>query len=261
MPVSVFHSLRQAPHLFYHEHEQPKMKYGSEQVDKNGDKRMRKVSAPIAVLKEQQQWILERLEEFTLHDCMYGGVRGRNNILNALQHLNAKFFFTVDLKDFFKNISNAQIYQILAGLGVTPADAREITRIATLNQGLPQGAPTSTILSNLAFTQKAEILATFCKANNITFTVFVDDLTFSSANCFKHHTVKILKLISDKNFRVNHNKIHYRKESCEITGLIVKKGKLHLPKVMLQHINKPGIKAYANRVERQYATHISQKIK
>jgi RNA-directed DNA polymerase len=260
MTVSVFHNLRQAPHLFYREYEQAKIKFGSEQVEKNGDKRMRKVSSPIARLKEEQRRLLKRLEEFILPGCMYGGVRGRNNILNALQHLNGKYFFTVDLKNFFKNISNAQIHQTLIGLGITWVDARKITRVTTLNQSLPQGAPTSTILSNLAFVKKALILAAYCEANNITFTIFVDDLTFSSPKCFKHHKAKILELISGKNFRINHSKIHYRKNSCEITGLIVKKRKLQLPKIMLQHIDKPGIRAYANRVERMYAAHISQKI-
>ncbi len=145
---------------------------------------------------------------------------------------------------------------MLIGQGFNWEDARKITRLSTLNQRLPQGAPTSTILSNLAFSQKAMILDKFCKANQITFTVFVDDLTFSSHKCFKHHTAKIIELISGKNFRINHNKIHYRNSSCEVTGLIVKKRKLELPNVMLQHIDKPGVKAYANRIEQLYRAHI-----
>ncbi len=88
MPGSVFHGLRDAPQLYYHIYEQAKMKYGSPQLDSDGKQRMRQVSRPIAILKEEQRSLLKRLNEFDLPDCMYGGVRGRNNILNALQHIN-----------------------------------------------------------------------------------------------------------------------------------------------------------------------------
>jgi RNA-directed DNA polymerase len=260
MSDSVFHSLQQAPHQFYREYDQSKIKFGSKQIDKNGHDRKRRISSPIAVLKEEQRRILKKLENFDLPDCMYGGVRCKNSILNALQHLHNDFFFTVDLKDFFKNISNTQIHQTLINLGTTFEEARKITRVATLNQSLPQGAPTSTTLSNLAFAHTAKILEAYCKTNQITFTVFVDDLTFSSSKCFRRYTTEILELISGNKFRINHSKIHYRKGNCEITGLIVKKGKLQLPKVMSQHMDKPGIKAYADKVDQLFKAHIRNSI-
>jgi len=242
---------------FYRQYDQPKRKFGKPQVNNDGSFRVRTILEPIHPLKNTQKELNDFLKGFPLPDCMYGGIQGRNNTLNALQHTGNTNFLTIDLKNFFGNITNSCIHQTLINCGLTWSEARIITRLTTFNYSLPQGAPTSTILSNLAFASCASTLEIFCKDRNITFTVFVDDLTFSSTRYFKHYTDQILKILFNNGFYVNQKKIHYRKNCCEITGLLVKNGRLYLPKEMIAHINKPGIKRYADHVAKMGSAYLS----
>lgn len=248
----VFWNLYHYPKAFYRQFEQSKKKFGAPQINPDGSIRKREISKPIDLLKDRQRKIHNELKSLSLPDCMYGGVDKKNNVDNALQHLYNNFFLTIDLKNFFSNITNSRIHQMLIAKGLTWESARIITRITTFNGCLPQGAPTSTTLANLAFAPTAALLQQFCGVRGIQFTVFVDDLTFSSSRCFKHHVKEILEILKNNAFYVNPQKIHYKRNCCEITGIIVKNGKLRLPNEILRNSNNPQIKAYIDSVLRRY---------
>ncbi|MBE9584544.1 RNA-directed DNA polymerase [Mucilaginibacter sp. JRF] len=228
------------------------MKFGTPQENSDGSFKKRDIIKPVYYIKVLQRGLNDQLKNLEIPDCMYGGITERNNVVNALEHISGRFFFTVDLKGFFNNITNSQVHQTLISRGFTWNEARAITNLTTYKGSLPQGAPTSTTLANLVFSSTAEFLETFCKERNITFTVFVDDLTFSSIECFKKHTNQILETLKQNGFFVNHRKIHYRKHSCEVTGIIIRKGKLFLPKEIISHRNKPGVDKYIESVLKQY---------
>lgn len=233
------------------------MKYGSPQVDfSNNSCRLRPVTKPTYSLKELQRLVKGYLDGFALPNCMYGGVIEGSNFDNVLPHINNRFFCTIDLKNFFGTINNSRVHQSLIGLGHSWNVARNITRIATLDGCLPQGSPTSTILANLVFAPTVVQLEAFCKARNITFTVYIDDLTFSSPNNFDQYIIQIREILKDGKFPVNHNKIHYRVNNCEITGIIVDKGKLTLPRKILKNSNKPGVKNYITYFNNRYEVYL-----
>ncbi|RYU89605.1 RNA-directed DNA polymerase [Mucilaginibacter terrigena] len=258
--TSLIKDLKLSPKNFYHKHLRPKMKYGAPQIDhSNNSCRLRIVTKPIYSLKMLQKAVKAYLDIFSMPYCMHGGATGDSNFDNALVHINNRFYYTIDLKNFFGTISNSRIHQTLISLGHTWHEARNITRIATLDGCLPQGAPTSTILACLAFSPTALLLEDFCKERNITFTVYIDDLTFSSPNCFKHHTDQIIKIIKTNGFCVNHHKIHYRINNCEITGIIVNKGQLTLPNKILKNLNKAGVKQYVASFTDRYEKYLLSK--
>ncbi|MGY3214214.1 reverse transcriptase family protein [Mucilaginibacter sp. HD30] len=244
------HKLSACPEKFYARKEQPKMKFGRMQLDENGEPRIRVTLAPNPILKLKQREINTRLQVLELPKCMYGAVKFKNNILNALEHIESNYFFTIDLKDFFTNISKCQIFCALCDHGILLEDARIITKMCTLNQCLPQGAPTSSTLANIAFAYTAGLLEKICAKRNIIFTAFVDDLTFSSKHDFTSSKSEILHILLVNGFFPNYNKIHYRHRACEITGLIVKNRKLYLEKNMLKKANSLGMQAYLNNIDK-----------
>ena len=251
--------VKQSPKKFYKKRLQPKMKYGTPQIDfSNNSCRLRLVTKPIYSLKILQKIVKADLDIFDLPDFMYGGVIGCSNFDNAIAHISNRFFYTIDLKNFFGSINNSRIHQTLIGLGYTWHEARNITRIATLDGCLPQGAPTSTVLANLVFASVAKLLEDFCKPRNITFSVYIDDLTFSSPKCFKQHADKIIYIIKSNGFRVSQNKIHYRINNCEITGLMVNKGKLYLPGKILKS-NNPAVQQYIALFNERYEKYLQNK--
>ncbi|MFD0765739.1 reverse transcriptase family protein [Mucilaginibacter lutimaris] len=185
---------------------QAKMKFGKPQLDENGAERKRDMFSPDYQLKRKQREVNHLLKPIGLPFSMYGGISKRSNIENAQMHVDSKFFLTIDLKNYFNNISNDQVYQTLIGYGINKRISRAITRISTVNYALPQGAPTSTMLANLVFASTAIELEALCAKRKIIFTNFVDDLTFSSKKDFKQLIPQILALLKKNGFVVNQKK-------------------------------------------------------
>jgi RNA-directed DNA polymerase len=96
----------------YYQKIKPKMKFGKPQEEKNNSIKLRHLIPPVQSLKLIQSRICNHLQKVYLPDCMYGAVDESNNVLNALQHIESKYFFTIDLKDFFSKISHKQVHQM-----------------------------------------------------------------------------------------------------------------------------------------------------
>jgi len=259
MNIPFIKSLIKKPNKFYRQYSQPKMKFGMSQLKKDGSVKFRTIQSPIDCLKSYQREVCRIIQNIQLPNCMYGSIRGRNNILNALNHIENKFFFKIDLKDFFRNITNTRVHQTLLSYGFSWWDARNITLLTTFNGSLPQGAPSSPAMANLIFSSTALKLDKLCKKKGIIFTAYMDDLTFSSKTDFNNLTDDLLQLITTEGFFVNHNKIQYRVNTCEVTGLIIKNGKLNLEKEMRQRLYQPGVKAYSNLVNKLFIDYTTNK--
>ena len=112
----------------------------------------------------------------------------------------------------------------------SPTVARYLTKLTTYKGKLPQGAPTSPIVANLVFVKTGKRLQKFAAFNNLTFTSFVDDLTFSSPSDFKEKTQNILDAVIADGFKISHKKTNYKSKLPTVTGIIVKNNNLDLPK-------------------------------
>jgi RNA-directed DNA polymerase len=258
MPLNLSRALAKALQndytKFYHKIIRPKMKFGVPQVDKYGRIKWRTTFEPCRMLKDKQRQINSRIQALPLPSSMFGGIPGANNILNAYQHRNSCYYLNIDLKNFFERISNKQVNQALRNYGFSWEESRLITKFTTFKGSLPQGAPSSTTLANLVFSPIAISLEKLCQEKGIIFTNFVDDLTFSANKDFEYLIPQILDILKQNGFCANQRKIHYKHGSCEVTGLIVKKGQLHLCDAMLARMDNPGIKAYADNVAKYNAT-------
>lgn len=245
---------------FYYEHTQPKKKFGKDQIDEHGNTKYRHLLPPIKSLKEVQSKICSHLQRIDLPDCMYGAITGSNNVFNALQHIENKYFFTIDLKDFFSRINNKQVHSTFIENGYCWETARILTKLTTYNYGLPQGAPTSPVLANLAFKQTALQLTEIIRDYDIIFTIFLDDLTFSSKKDFKHLHTAILETIRADHFFPHYKKIHYRQNTCDVTGLFVGNGKLRIhPQMLEESKTNYRVRKYVEYVKECYNEYLLRK--
>lgn len=255
---SLLKKLIEEPETLYRTWLQPKMKFGEEQTNPDKSKREREITAPRYSLKQVQLKLLEELQSKVNLNCLYGSVRGKNNIKNAIYHLHNKYFLTIDLKSFYFNITNKQVHQMLLTNGYSGSKARIISILTTYKGSLPQGAPTSPTISNLVFSPTAMKLNLLCSKHNILFTAFADDLTFSSRGDFKELVPLILETIKIDGFYPHHRKIKYVKNKCEITGLIVNRGQLQLPKEMRDRLNHPAIIRYNKAIQNELTKQIGK---
>jgi len=217
---------------YYYLKASPKRKFGKYQKNKNGTIPIRYLTIPRLELKILQQKIATLLAQLENREYMYGSIAGVNNLDNACRHLNKKYFLKIDLKNFFTNITHHQVFQVFISHAFSPSVSRFLTKLTTYKSSLPQGAPTSPIISNLVFLNTADTLNAIARANNIVFTTFLDDLVFSSIKDFKVLIPKILEIIRSNNFFPSQKKIKYRTNSCEITGLLVRGNRLSVIKEM-----------------------------
>lgn len=207
-------------------------------------------------LKKVQAIIHHRiLSSIQLPDYAYGSVHKRNNILNALQHCRNKYFLTIDLKDYFHLIKEKQVLKMFLTNGFSSKMSTLLTCLTTYKGFLPQGPPTSPTISNLVFVKTGLKLLSLCKQNDITFTTYIDDLMFSSKHDFKDLISEILEIIKAGSFCPHPSKIHYRKNSAEITGLIARNGRVFFTKEMMAQEDSLRLESYqrgAKRIEQKF---------
>jgi len=212
--------IKNIDHNYYHRR-QPKKKYGEDQLDKKGRIKFRDLCISYYPLKRIQKRIHNLLLQIELPEYAYGSVIKKNNILNARQHINNRYFFSIDLKDFFPNITHNQVFRMFLQNNFSSTVSRILTQLTTYKGVLPQGPPSSPIIANLVFVETGRLLKEKIKDDSITFTSFMDDLTFSSKKDFKSLVPDLIEIIKANGFRINHKKIGYKVSKPEVTGAII----------------------------------------
>lgn len=221
---------------------------------KDGTVKKRVIRPSLKELKKIQRAIKERiLAPIVMPSNIHGGVKKKSNITNAKPHQGKKFQFTTDLQDFYPSIKYDKVYDTLLKLGFSNHYSHWVTKFTTWKFELPQGTPTSTHISNIVFLETDFRLIEFCNRHGITYTRYVDDLTFSSQQCFKIHLQTLLEIVTDSGFKLSYRKTKYEGFQ-NITGIDVFNNYIDAPKKILEK-TKEGIalrrdlKAYQMYVE------------
>lgn len=199
----------------------------------------RTIAAPRAELKAIQRQILEALTEaYHPTRSAFGFVRGRSIVSGAAPHVGRRIVVNVDLADFFPTIS----FRRVRGLFLSPAfnlpyDVATVLAQICCRQGqLPQGAPTSPLISNFITSAMDRELGALVGASGGQYTRYCDDITMSfgsegvvakaiatkSAAGFQLNP-SIENVIKKHGFFVNQAKlkVRTRRERQEVTGLVV----------------------------------------
>ncbi|PHN99356.1 hypothetical protein CSC82_34440 [Rhodobacteraceae bacterium 4F10] len=103
----------------------------------------------------------------------------------------------------------------------------------------------------------AKQLSNICEDKQIVFTIYVDDLTFSSVNDFKELSIELRNIVINNGFFVNHKKTFFTKGKAEITGVKVGQNTLNVKDDFRNKLNssqnltakqKEGLQMYYERV-------------
>lgn len=213
--------------LFYGEYTKAKRnKFGAKRlnkpqyIDKFGLYWCRTINPPKIELKTIQKRINKYLVcNIPLPSYAYGGVKNRDNILNAKRHKGQKYVFQTDLKDFYPFITCKMVYDMFVRKGFSADVSSKLTKLTTYKGHLPQGAPTSTTIANFVFESTGLKILQFTNEHLLRFTTFVDDVTVSSQLPFKESVSDIMKILIDDGYRISQNKTTYKSGINEITGV------------------------------------------
>jgi len=226
-------------------------KTGLPKIYLDGTEKLRTIRPSQKELKIIQSRIKNKiLVPIQLPKPVHGGVKGCSNITNAKPHQGKKYVFTTDLQEFYPNITSQRVYDTFCSLKFSPHFSHWLTNLTTWKYELPQGTPTSTHIANLVFLDTDLLLIDLCNKNNITYTRYVDDLTFSSPQDFQHLLSAILKIVTDNNFKLSNRKTQYKGKQT-ITGVNVFLNKIDAPEKIIEKskaeiAGKMEIKHYTN---------------
>jgi S1-C subfamily serine protease len=213
--------------------------YHQFEIAKGKDK-TRTIHAPEERLKYLQRQIAPLLDQlYRVRNPVHGFVAGKSVKTNAVAHLRKRFVLNIDLKDFFPSITENRVTGVLDSLGIDSRVASIIARLCCHNTQLPQGAPTSPVLSNMICFRLDKKLLVFAKGARCIYTRYADDITFSShqpmtalfegtvppsGHFLPHLLVPALRdIFATNGFTLNPDKSHYadRHSRRMVTGLKV----------------------------------------
>ena len=260
----------------------------------------RRICVPEPALKRVQTWIHANIlcsqgALALLHRASSAYAPGASIVKNAEQHTGATWIVKLDIKDFFESISERQIYWVFRELGYSALLSFEMARITTrviprrkdgtrrhretmwrwtnsTDQNysiyrfvralghLPQGAPTSAILANLAVRKLDLQIQTIAERHSATYTRYADDIVLTLRDGSRSQCADIYRCvaaaITHAGFRINNRKSRISGPGSRkvVTGLVVTQDGPRLPKryresikLALYHIKKHGLLSHAER--------------
>ncbi|MDR2032639.1 MAG: reverse transcriptase family protein [Azoarcus sp.] len=206
----------------------------------------RLISAPMPRLKRAQYWILDNiLAKVPVHAAAHGFLPGRSIRGNAAPHVGRAVVINLDLKNFFPSIHYPRIQGIFRELGYSGQIATllgllctempvnetfvdgERRYIANGPRHLPQGAPSSPMLTNLLCRRLDARLSGIAQKLGFDYTRYADDLSFSADAPAQKHVGKLLwrvrRIIAEEGFTLHPDKqqVMRRQHRQHVTGLTV----------------------------------------
>jgi RNA-directed DNA polymerase len=158
-------------------------KYRSFRIPKKRkDAGKRVIQEPIPNLKIIQQKLLHVLQlVYNPKPSVHGFRQGKSIVTNAENHVKRRYVFNLDLKDFFPSIHFGRVHFRAHPYNLNYKVATVLAQICSQPTGLPQGAPTSPIVSNMLCARMDSQLQTLAKRHYCYYTRYADDLTFSTS--------------------------------------------------------------------------------
>ena len=206
---------------------------------KNGGKR--RIYAPSAKLCRVQKIILRKIlchYPVSQYACAY--IKGKNLYQNANPHTNKKYILKLDITDFFGSITFEQILSTVFNKNYYPTPVGvSLTNLCCYKETLVQGAPTSPMLSNLVMKHFDDIMGDWCAKQNIAYTRYCDDMTFSSDKPLYHVYSKASSFLESMGFELNKKKTRFITNTSRqtVTGLVVNE-KVSIPKEYKRNLRK-----------------------
>lgn len=196
----------------------------------------RPIEAPDYLLKDIQRWIYINIlcKDTSINDCVHGFIpksmnkdKVRGVLTNAAPHAGHDWLINIDLKNFFHTVKLDKVKDYFSSLGYENEVVKTLTALCTYKSRLPQGAPTSPMLSNIIASTMDVMMLKYCNKRGIVYTRYADDLTFSANSDVEVPPIEdIYKIVYLNGFKVNRMKTKVRYKGCrqEVTGLTVTNG-------------------------------------
>jgi hypothetical protein len=207
----------------------------------------RTISIPKDDLRAVQDWLLGHLlsTQPPAHPAAHGYVSGKSIRTCAEAHIKnmhagGGLLVALDLTDCYGHTERKLVYTALCANGLDRHDAALICQLCLEHGHLPQGAPTSPVLLNLALASMDARLSEEAELHSFTYTRYADDLYFSQAAAYGREPALAAQVMIAAAHTVTHEFSHTINvtktrvlrphQRQEIVGIICNNGHLAAPR-------------------------------
>jgi hypothetical protein len=199
------------PHTRYH---YPVFKYNKFKIQKsNGGNRI--IHRPGPKLKAIQRTLLDKVfipeNGFVTHPTSVGFQKDQDIIEIAKEFQGYKTIIALDIHDFFPTINVGKLKYYLKEHDVPEWAAWLLTKITTIEGSLPQGAPTSPMLSNLVFYNEDVAIEKLAEQFEFKYKRYADDIILGGSLTDPGQLLEALikpiaKIVRQAGFKLNKKK-------------------------------------------------------
>ena len=202
---------------------------------KSNPTKTRPIEEPKNNLKNIHKKIKTIFDKINYPEYLHSGRKRHSYITNAKYHCSNQpiYCVTMDLASFYQKgkktfLANSLINDFLMAKDIAwlLSDIMTIPNIDNTESYFPTGSPISQLAIYFAYKKTFDDIFNFSKIRGIKFSLYVDDLTFSSTKKISKSFVKsIIKRFEHIGLEVNHEKTKYFSKNSPkiITGCVVKK--------------------------------------
>lgn len=175
------------------------------------------------ILKDLKKLLVETFNCPEYNKCWLGG----NNYINAQAHVGQHAYVTTDISSFFTNSKACYVRKFFKNkLNISGEALDMLVHMCTYRGHIPTGAPTSSILAFLAHKDLFDEIAEYMSKRDITFTLYVDDITLSAKHGITGEEIKFIKSVLKKHkleIKLEKTKFYSFKKAM-ITGFYLNQG-------------------------------------
>lgn len=196
-----------------------------EWINKQNGKKERIIEEPLPKLASTLKKLQSILSRVETPIWLLSGKKGIKPRKNAEIHRQNRYMINVDIDSFYQSTKREFVYLSLKNIFQQIDDvASIIADLVTYKGHIPTGASTSQLMAFWAYRPMFERIHKLCVLKNITMTVWVDDITFSSREPFPKNWISDISKIATEvglSLKPSKTKKYTAKEYKTITGSVI----------------------------------------
>lgn len=209
--------------------------------EKDG-KKARDVEEPMNRLKSIHRRLLNLLKRIETSSYLISGRKGLSYIDNAKFHAEAKFAMTVDLRAFYRSCSAESVFRLFRyRFGTSEDVAWMIVDLVCYKGYLPTGSPVSQLIAYWTCSSMFDEINAAASKMGFKFSLYVDDLSFSSPALIPRSFLQVVKQIVRKHghqLSLKKTRFFHPGSNKVITGCVISpRGKILIPNRLQQKIS------------------------
>ena len=214
-------------------HSKDWINYTVSEIEK-GSGGFRTIYDPCRKLKQVQRRIKNLLSRISFPNWVFSGRKGVCHVDNGKHHEHSVYFIQSDLHAFYDSCSRERVYRLFKDRFKCSSDVSallsDLTTL-TLQDGstvIPTGSPCAQLVAFFAYQDMFNELHNLARNHGCKFSLYVDDLTFSSKMPFSNPAVfkkKLLQIVKRYGHSLSLSKTAYRgaDETKIVTGVAITK--------------------------------------